>query len=404
MPCLLPFLFPFKTLSLKPVILIPGLVASPLYGTVTGSNHWYCPNLRNRQVWINDLLFLPPFSYCLTDWTRLDWNPETQELVQPPYVNISPPPIGPLDNVLYVDSLFGSIHTTPTFSILANRLIASGYEKDKDLFGLPYDWRFGLWQPPAFWANVTSFIEKVVNETGKKAILTGHSMGGFLCHYFLSNKTTAEWRSQYIDSTVMIAPSFGGFGLAFRALWSKKLPFLSVLGQFNETMNTFGGIQIHMPNSEIYENTTVYIHSDGTKYSGSEIPKLLAERNALSADGLASLGHFVPFFEKIPGQLDVPVSIVYNSGIQTVLGVNESAGKEDWIFGPGDRLVNSETAAHVCKAWKNVTCLDLHTRWPTGGHIVMLWTKAVGDFVVGQVMAGQPTPVPSPTPALKEDL
>jgi lecithin-cholesterol acyltransferase len=334
---------------------------------------------------------------------RLKWNPKKERLVQPPHVNIRPPSIGDVESVLSVDTLFNNIHAFPTFRILANRLVEAGYEKNKTLFGIGYDWRFGLWQGNEFWCNVRTFIERIVEETGEKAVLAGHSMGGYFCHYFLSNETTAEWRSRYIDSTIMIAPSLGGCGGTVRAVWRKRLPFLSILGPFEEIVNTFAALLMHMPNAELYANTTLYVHTDGRKFTGAQIWELFDEFELLSADGRAVLQHLSPFFETMPRQLDVPAAFFYNSGMRTVLGIDASNGTDRWIHGPGDRVVNSDGVIHFCKTWKNVTCYDMNTRWPSGDHLVMLWTRRLSDFVLKWVLNGTTVKVPE-TPRPKDDL
>jgi lecithin-cholesterol acyltransferase len=229
---LLPF-FVSSIFSKKPIFLIPGLMASPLSGSVTDAAYWYCPHDRTGIFWVEDLLMIPPILNCVFDWIRLAWDDGAQDIDELSYVRFGTGPVGDLDSVTSVDSLFG-LHILPTYADLADRFLNLGWTKNVDLFGIPNDWRFGLRHKQAFWDNVTRLIESAVAAQGEKAVLIGHSMGGMFIDYFLTNLTTPEWRSRNIESAILLAPSVGGSGAAYGSLWTGYLPFLPILGQFPE--------------------------------------------------------------------------------------------------------------------------------------------------------------------------
>jgi hypothetical protein len=138
-----------SSFSQKPIFLIPGLMASPLSGSVTGAAHRYCPHNRTGLCWIDDLLVLPPLFNCVTDWIRLTWNHSTNDIEQLSYIQLNRATIGDVDSVTFVDNLLG-FQIIPTYQLLASRFLNLGCVKGHDLFGIPYDGRFGLHQKPVF--------------------------------------------------------------------------------------------------------------------------------------------------------------------------------------------------------------------------------------------------------------
>lgn len=380
----------FSTFSRQPIFLIPGLMASPLSGSVTGSAYWYCPRNLTTLFWVNDLLMIPPLFNCVMDWIRLTWIEAANDVDQLSYVRLISGPIGDVDSVTSVDSFFG-IHVFPTYGNLANRFLTLGYVKGQDLFGIPYDWRFGLHQKPAFWANVTKLIEDSVAAQKEKAVLIGHSMGGMFIHHFLTNLTTKEWRLKHIQSAILIAPSVGGSGAAFGALWTGGIPFLSFLGNFTETMRHLGGIHIHVPNSQIFADTVVFIDMEGKKHFGADIANILKDNGKLQGKSEKMFDLYATYFTRAPIPLDVPVSIVYNSGLPTTLTVDRSSGKDKFVYGRGDMLVNAEGPEYCCSHWKGATqveCLNVETNGINSNHLTLLWNSKVLDFVVRHAVNG----------------
>jgi lecithin-cholesterol acyltransferase len=372
----------------KPVLLIPGLMASTLSGSVTDAAHWYCPKDHTGLFWVDDLLMIPPEINCVFDWIRVVWNGSTNDIDELPYAHLKTGPLGDVDSVTSVDSLFG-MHLLPTYQALADRFLSLGWKKNVDLLGVANDWRFGLRHKPAFWRNLTRLIEDSVSAQGERAVLVGHSMGGMFAHYFLTNVTTAEWRSKFIESAILLAPSIGGSGAAYGGLWTGHLPYLSFLGSFPETARGLGGNLIHMFNAVIYGNVTVFIDQSGQEHKGADIVRILRDNGKLPGDTEKMLGLFLPFLTAEPAPLDVPVGIVYNSGLTTTIAIDRRSGQDEFIAGRGDGLANAEGQEYCCAHWKgpySVDCLDLHSPTSDANHLLLLWNHRVLDFVVSHTI------------------
>jgi len=226
-----------------------------------------------------------------------------------------------------------------------------GYEVGKTIYGAPFDWRLGTHMPDSFWTNLTQLCEKAYNENGhSRVILIGHSLGGFIAQRFLTQHSTPEWRETYIDSAVLSAPSFGGSGLAFSSLVTGKLPLISavVASRVTIALRTIGSLHSQMPNHVIFGNTPLGYEEDGTPITAADFPRILEERGIVDKD-IFSVNRDEPAIE--PQQPDVPVAIVYNTGIDTVTGFDFRTNTS--TYGKGDVVVNAQGPLYACNNWVN---------------------------------------------------
>ena len=366
----------------RPVILIPGLMGSRLNGDITDHKHWYCSKESDNNIWFNDKFAIPPLYNCLFDYIRLEWDSEKKEPKQPDYVNISIVDFGGIEGITTVDTIFFDKHIVPYYKVMIDKLEAQGYIVGQNLFGAPFDWRFGVYQTEAVWNDFIHLVERAYEQTQTKVVLVGHSMGGFLLNILLTEKTTKEWREKYVDSGLYIAPSFGGSGWGFTTLWSKKFPFLEILGEYPETVSTMGGIHVHMQNEEIWGDKVVSIGENGENLTAKDLTKYLLDNNKLDENSYNIFSKNEPYFKKAPQEPDVPTALVYNSGLLNIIGMNLKNGANIPIYGSGDLMVNEEGPKYVCSKWKNIKCLDIDSINPLDNHLMMLYQDVVNDFVI----------------------
>jgi lecithin-cholesterol acyltransferase len=320
---------------------------------------------------------------------HLTWNDATQAAAEPDYVHAWTAPPGDLESVAHLDTLFDTIHLLGTYEDIIENYEGAGWTRSVNIFGLPYDWRFGLTQSESHWSNATGVIETAVNKTGEKAVLLGHSMGGFYIHNFLTRVTTPEWRAKYIDSAILIAPSLAGAGPAFAALWTRMFPFMSELGSF-DALEWIGGLDIHMPNLEIYADIVIYRGPNGEVRTGKDVRDLLIEKGKISGGSAKLFDSQIQFFQQAPAPVDVPVSIVYNSQLPTTIGIDQRSGTDEFIEGKGDLYVNREGLDWVCTHWKGPTVVD---RWDlhsddivTTNHGTMIENSEVLDWILNRAI------------------
>jgi hypothetical protein len=373
------FLFEAATCK-RPIILIPGLMGSILDGDVTKKKYWFCSKQSNANVWFNDKYAVPPLYKCLFDDIKLVWDSKKQEPAQPDYINLSTVDFGGIKGINHVDTLLFDVHIVPYYSIMISKLEKAGFVVGKDIFGAPFDWRFGVYQKEEFWNKFRKLVEDVYSKSNSKVVIAGHSMGGFLLNVFLTQKTTAEWRAKYIDSGIYIAPSFGGSGLVFNALWSKRFPIIDFLGEFEETVSSLGGIHIHMLNHEVFGDKVVAKGVHGEDLTAKDLTKYLVNNGKLYGDYYEIFKKSEPFFQHAPAQPDVPSLIIYNSVIPTIEGIDLTGNKV--LFGTGDGMVNTEGPKYACDHWAQTKCYDLKSANPIDNHLSMLYRDSLNQYII----------------------
>jgi lecithin-cholesterol acyltransferase len=240
-----------------------------------------------------------------------------------------------------------------------------------------------------YWASVRQVIESAVAKTAEKAVMFGASMGGFYVHNFLTRETTAEWRAKYIDSAILGVPSLGGAGPAFTSLWTRTFPLLAWLGHF-DALEWIGGLDVHMPNLVIYADTVIYRGPNGEVRTGKDVRDILVENGKIAGGSAKLFDSQFRFFAEAPAELDVPVSIVYNSQLPTNIGIDQTSGEDEFILGQGDQIVNREGIDWVCANWKSaqtVDCWDLHSDDPAiGSHGTVLKNPEVVEWVINRTI------------------
>ncbi|EAX96607.1 Lecithin:cholesterol acyltransferase family protein [Trichomonas vaginalis G3] len=392
-------------MSHKPVILFPGLGGSPLYGNVSKKPYWYCGIHENEIIYIGKRIIFPFQWNCLLDYLRMEWDPINNRTIEPNYIRIKPKPIGKIDNVNHVDTIFFNIHVVPYYKILADRFIKEGYKDQYDIFGAPYDWRYGANQKMEYFENLIKFIEEIHQKLGQKVVLLGHSMGCFLVNNLLTILKDKSWVQEHIDSVIYIAPSFGGSVTSFDTIRTKRVPFFWYLGRYKKTLSTNQGISIHMPNFAIFGNQTILYGNDGKEYKAHELPDYLVNHGKLYGDFLHIFNEIKHFFVNAPKQPDVPVAVIYNSGLYTLQSVDlRKSIFTRSNYGPGDLIVNAEGPKYICDNWKNITCYDLNSSNPFLNHLTMLYSSTLHDLIFDWLNGYQFTAHSQPPNSIKEEL
>lgn len=380
-------LFITLTNACKPVFLVPGLMASRLHGNVTRKPHWYCSKIVDDDVWVNDVLVVPPLHNCLLEYIGLHWNNETNEVTEKEGVSIKPVDFGGLEGVAYVDEFEHDLHFAATYGPLADALKARGYVEKESLFGIPYDWRYGMAHPDAFWNQVKELVEiAYTKNNNEKVILVGHSMGSIFINYFCMTKMTKEWRDKYIDSAFLIAPSMGGSYLSFTTILTKMIPFLQIIGEFPDSAQKLGGVDIHIPNYVIFGDRPLYTNKDGKNYFARDLKQALIDEGIFASD--PSIEKIYELNEdwptRIPTPFDFPCSIVYNTALETLVSLDRSNGNDRYSYGPGDLMVNAEGIEYLCNNWNTtykVDCLNLQHILPSANHLSIVWQNETMNYL-----------------------
>jgi hypothetical protein len=268
----------FESKKLPPVILVPGLGASPLFarwnksssGTVqtldgTGnfqqSDPWSCNQVQDSwvQIWPPNVDGLA--SFCWSDNTRV--TPSENKIVNASGVNTVTQEIGSIEfaNDDYMSTLIESFE-------------AAGYQQGINLFAANYDFRkIGDPEEIDSWClSLTKLIEQNCAMQENPAIIIGHDLGAVVANYFLVN-AMQEWKDRFIDKFVSVSGTFGGCPKALRAVLSG----VSTPGNaenFNKAVKTSSGLSLMLPNPLIYGDIPL-IQLNQLSYTSNDIPKMI---------------------------------------------------------------------------------------------------------------------------------
>jgi lecithin-cholesterol acyltransferase len=338
------------SVALKPVIFVPGTMATLLKGTTTRKDFWYCPKVKDDIIYFNKEYIVPPLYNCMFTALHLEYDEANNY-----YKNVEGVEMGSFDWGGFTPFEFVDIIPNhPTYTVFGecfNYLKLYGYEEKVNYFGAAFDWRFGTIVKQAYWDNLTALVEQASQLNGHSpCALVGHSLGGFMVQLFLTRYTTAEWRKTYIDCAVLFAPSFGGSGLAFKSLVTGQLPILAEImsSHLAATVRSMGCLHAQLPNHFAHGDKIISYDKNGNGLKASDFQDLLENEGYVEKD-IFSISRNVPA-EDIE-QPDVPVAILYNTAIETVIGYNIQTGKD--VVGRGDLVITAEGPEYVCRKWSN---------------------------------------------------
>ncbi|EAX90498.1 Lecithin:cholesterol acyltransferase family protein [Trichomonas vaginalis G3] len=368
-------------------------MGSVLRGSVTNrKTHWYCPkNVAETDIWVKKQYCIPPLGNCLSDWLTMRYDNTTKSAINQEGVNLDIVDFGGVDGISYLDEFFNITNFIPYFNKYIKYLETKGYTVGKDLFGAPFDWRRGLMLGDDHYKRMKDLVEKAYTlNSNQKVALVGHSLGGYFIHYFLSNVTIPEWRQKYIESAILVAPSFGGCGTVVENLWNGALYIMRHFGISESAMgslaSSLGALYVHLPNHKVFGQLHVFHDETGKGYTAAELPELLA-KNGKFRNTPEIFELHKKFSAQTINPLDVPTVIVYNDKMKTVIGYN--AQTKEYMYSLGDTLINAEGYHYACNNWKSskkLKCINLDSTSELASHIFMVMKEEYVDLVLKHVL------------------
>jgi hypothetical protein len=205
----------------------------------------------------------------------------------------------------------------------------------------------------------------VANNDNHRAILHGYSLGALIVHRFLTEETTAEWRSRYIERISLLGPAFSGASLApIGSLFGRPSGrmWLWVPNSFTGAVKTWPAVHTFLPNAVLF-NETVVLETEGEMITGSGLLDFLLERAGLNQNERDILRTSSGFSRTLPNDPGVPSCVIFNSALETAIGKNLRTGQG--VMSGGDTEVNAAGAQWVCKSWKDAVCVDLEDKAAT---------------------------------------
>ncbi|OHS98729.1 Lecithin:cholesterol acyltransferase family protein [Tritrichomonas foetus] len=376
------FIFALLANSLKPVIVLPPLYGTNLWITYNQTDaNWYCPDSVNDELlWVNPKWAVPPMHNCLFQFLQVFWDHQTNSFTNRDNATISTHNFGGEESVRYVvPGIFG-YNFIESFASLIDEFKKQGYTIGKDLFAAPYDWRIAPVGLHKFWPMLHDLVEHASKlNDNQKVTMFGFSCGGHSLQQFLGEycQNETEWKSKYIDRAVFLAPSIGGVGQSFPALWNKIFPVIPILKgkELADMIESMPVVHAHLPNHNVFGDMAIVRSSDDVDYTAAQLRDLLVQHKKVTGNNINILDECQKLAQKPIAPPGVPAFIVYNSGIFTEAIAHFKKG---WNKPPkmipidGDGTVPSKGIEYACENWPTdefpVRCVNLYRDHPEFEH------------------------------------
>lgn len=359
--------------QLHPVILIPGSGGNQLEAKLTeeySPSSLACrvwPLVRGRggwfRLWFDPSVLVAPLTRCFAERMMLYYDIAADDYRNAPGVETRVSDFGSTSSLRYLDPNLKLL--TGYMDALASTLEkAAGYEEGRDLFGAPYDFRYGLAAPghpsqagSAYLERLRLLVESACAANGgKPAILLAHSLGGLYALQLLA-RSPAPWRAAHVKRLVTLSAPWGGSVqemLTFASGNTLGVPFVDASIIRDEQRSSESNLWL-LPTPKVFGNTTLVVSEfHNRSYSAKNVTQFL--RDIGFEGGVEPYrARIRPLGEALP-EPGVPVTCLVGTGVDTVESLvfgkeGFEAGPVKVAYGDGDGTVNLASLVGPIKAW-----------------------------------------------------
>ncbi|CAH0777163.1 unnamed protein product [Bemisia tabaci] len=260
--------YDYESDKLAPIILVNGMGASQIEGKWDTDNRpKFCDKKENdwEQMWLDPgvAFWTPLHLKCWAFRFQLLYDRSARKCKN--QVGVKTRVKGRLGSLKASEFLTPGLisHQLPSskyFHQMIEALKKSGYSSSRNLKAHSYDWRYA---PPRqddfnYYKRFTKLVEAVSEQTNRKVMIVGHSMGGLVTAHFLSNKTQ-EWKDKHIHAFLTVGTPWLGMieavgtyivGLNLRIPTIDKKVTLSV-------QRTFQSLAFLLPEEEEFKDAVL---------------------------------------------------------------------------------------------------------------------------------------------------
>ncbi|GAB2269583.1 hypothetical protein Dimus_004505 [Dionaea muscipula] len=250
---------------------------------------------------------------------------------------------------------------------LVESLESMGYADGKNLFGAPYDFRYGLageGHPCEVGSQYLNDLARLIQRAsesngGKPVIIMSHSLGGLFTLQLLHRNSPA-WRNKYVKHFISLPSPWGGTVqemLTFASGYTLGVPFVNPLLVREEQRNSESNMWL-MPSPKVFGNTKPLVITPNATYTARDIVAFLADI------GFPQGVHpyktrILPLADKqlIKVVPEVPITCIIGSGVKTpetlFYGAKGFDEQPDIAYGDGDGTVNMVSLLGLETEWAN---------------------------------------------------
>ncbi|XP_027093097.2 lecithin-cholesterol acyltransferase-like 1 [Coffea eugenioides] len=391
---------------LHPLILVPGTGGNQLEARLTAEykppslfcNRWY-PLKKDKngwfRLWFDLSIILSPFTRCFADRMMLNYDPYLDDYYNAPGVETRVPNFGSIQSLLYLNPHLK--HITAYMEPLARSLEQIGYVDGENLFGAPYDFRYGLaaeGHPSAVGSKFLSDLKHLIENAsssngGKPVILLSHSLGGLFVLQLL-NRNSPSWRQKYVKHFIALSAPWGGTVqqmITFASGYTLGIPLADPLIVRNEQRSSESNLWL-LPSPKVFSQKKPLVIAQNASYSAHEIEQFLEDIGApervkpYKSRILPLVGKFVA--------PEVPITCIVGTGVETpeTLLYGECGFDEqpEIIYGDGDGTANIISLLSVELEWADNRNQTLKViKLPGVSHTDILQDDAALGEILGQI-------------------
>lgn len=390
--------------QLHPVILIPGTGGNQLEARLTEDykpSSLVCrvwPLVRGQggwfRLWFEPSVVVAPFTRCFAERMTLYYDRAADDYRNAPGVETRVSDFSSTSTLRYLDPSLKLL--TGYMDILASTLEKAGYEEGRDLFGAPYDFRYGLAGPGHPSQVGSAYLERLrlLVETacaangGKSAILLAHSLGGLFALQLLA-RNPLPWRTAHVNRLVTLSTPWGGSVqemLTFASGNTLGVPFVDPSIIRDEQRSSESNLWL-LPTPKVFGNTTLVVSQyHNRSYSAKNVTQFLQDIGF--TEGVEPYrARIRPLGEVLP-EPGVPVTCLVGTGVDTVESLvfgeeGFDAGPVKVVYGDGDGTVNLASLVGPIKAWSDSPAQVVEVvELPKVSHLGILRDKSALEQIV----------------------
>nr|GMD80774.1 lecithin-cholesterol acyltransferase-like 1 [Ipomoea batatas]GMD96403.1 lecithin-cholesterol acyltransferase-like 1 [Ipomoea batatas] len=394
------------TTSLHPLILIPGNGGNQLEARLTAKYKptslwckWY-PIKKDSdgwfRLWFDSSVLLSPLTKCFSERMMLYYDSDLDDYYNAPGVETRVPNFGSTQSLLYLDPNLK--HISAYMAPLVESLEQLGYEDGKNMFGAPYDFRYGLAAKghpsqvgSKFLDDLKNLIETASDSNGgQPVILVSHSLGGLFALQLL-DRNPISWRRKYIKHLVALSAPWGGAVDEMLTLASGNtlgVPLVDPLQVREEQRSSESNMWL-LPSPAIFGGTKPLVVTPRAEYTAGDISRFLVDIGF--SDGVSRYeSRVLPLVERVAAPPGVPVTCIFGSGVETaetlVYGEGGFDKQPEIVYGDGDGTVNMVSLTALQWQWGNDTQQEVEViKIPGVSHMSMVKDNGAIDRIVEEI-------------------
>lgn len=365
--------------SLKPVILVPGALASKIEAKLNKSerSHFYCSKTSDwYTLWLKLDSIVAPAVNCWADNFKMEFSDGVFSNTKGVETRVAG--FGDTHTLDYVDDWnYISYYKDLVEGIMSQPGAVDGVS----VRAAPYDFRYS---PPSsqsklFFDKLKILIEDTYNHSGSKVVLVSHSLGGLTTSTFL-HTMSQQWKDQYVHAWVSAAGVFGGAVKEVKVLVSHGVVDLPdfVVNRLvqRDVARTIMGNYFMLPRYPVWGKEEVLVQTPQTNYTLGNLEQLFADMGV--TDGVEKWKTVRN--ASFTGDPGVPTHCFNGKDVPTSASFYYKDQKDfpdvvpEMVSGDGDGTVPARSL-QVCHKWKSTVQVTEYSGAEAGEHDKIVGNK-----------------------------